>query len=345
MYLEKYSELARCFTAIGNKGFVGCAVFILINAVILSTAKVARSNTDRIKSFSSLGIQISENQTTANKSKFKFESISSSDLKVTNLNLAAESSENGSPSLRRQPTGGERFEPKRIPLRIPFPQQSYRTSPSITIINPSAYGASWGSAGVGFGYQQRARFREEADGVMGFGFGLGNSQKNVGAQIGISLVDLSSPLRDGAINLKLHRRLPEDFAVALGVQGLTTWGDTDGGSSVYGVVSKRLKLRQDRTKAFSEVYTTIGAGGGQFRSESDIEDGNENIGVFGSLAIKIIQPVGLVAEWTGQDLTIGVPIVLFRKLPLVVVPAITDITGSAGDGTRFVFGFGYTFSF
>ena len=133
---------------------------------------------------------------------------------------------------------------------------------------------------------------------------MGNPRQNVGAQVGISLVDVSAPFRDGAINLKLHRRLPEDFAIALGVQGLTTWGDTDGGSSVFGVATKRIKLRQDRTKAFSEIYTTLGVGGGQFRLESDINEGNETIGVFGSIAIKLIQPVGFVAEWTGQDISI-----------------------------------------
>ncbi|MDJ0596429.1 MAG: hypothetical protein QNJ72_41725 [Pleurocapsa sp. MO_226.B13] len=258
---------------------------------------------------------------------------------------SSNSSESGTPSLRRQPTGGERFEPKRIPLRIPMPKRPYRASPSITIINPSAYGASWRTFGIGFGFQERARFTNEGDGVIGLGFGLGNPQKNLGAQIGISLVDVSSPFSDGAVNLKLHRRLPQDFAVAFGVQGITTWGNTDGGSSVYGVTTKRFKLRRDRTKPFSELYTTLGLGGGQFRSESDIDNGNETVGVFGSVAIKIIEPLGFVSEWTGQDLTIGLPIVLFRSQPLVIVPAVTDVTGTAGDGTRFVVGVGYSFSF
>ncbi len=47
----------------------------------------------------------------------------------------------------------------------------------------------------------------------------------------------------------------------------------------------------------------------------------------------------------GQDLTIGTPIVPFRNLPLVVVPAVTDITGTAGNGARFIIGAGYSFSF
>ncbi len=265
-------------------------------------------------------------------------------------NIAAESNksvalEDGSPSLRRQPTGGERFEPKRIPLRIPLPKQPYRASPSVTIINPSAYGASWRSFGIGLGFQERARFTDDEDGVIGLGFGLGNPRKNVGAQIGISLVDVSSPFSDGAINIKLHRRLPQDFSIALGVQGIATWGNTDGGSSVYGVTTKKFQLKKDRTKPFSEIYTTLGLGGGQFRSELDIDNGNDTVGVFGSVALKIIEPIGFVTEWTGQDLTIGIPIVLFRKLPLVIVPAITDVTGTAGDGTRFVLGVGYGLTF
>jgi hypothetical protein len=253
--------------------------------------------------------------------------------------------ESGAPSLRRQPTGGKKFEPTRIPLQIPFFEQPYRSSPSITIINPSAYGAAWGNVGIGFGFQERVRFVNKSDGVIGLGFGLGDPQKNIGAQIGISLVDVSAPFRDGVINLKLHRRLSQDFAVALGVQGLTTWGNTDGGSSVYGVVTKRFKLRQDKTKLFSEIYTSLGVGGGQFRSESNINNGKETVGVFSSLAVRVIEPISFVTEWSGQDLTIGTPIVLFKKLPLVIVPGVTDITGTAGNGARFIFGIGYTFSF
>ncbi len=255
------------------------------------------------------------------------------------------SDNSGLPSLRRLPQDGkERFEPQRIPLRIPV-RRPYRISPGVTIINPSAYGPSWGSAGVGFGFQERVRFRDQADGVIGLGFGLGDARKSVGLQVGVTLVDVSSPFRDGAINLKLHRRLPEDFSVAIGTQGVVSWGVTDGGSSVFGAVSKRFVLKKDRTKAFSELYTTLGVGGGQFRSESNIDNGVESLGVFGSVALKVIQPVSLITEWSGQDVTIGASIVPFRSIPLAIVPAVTDVTGSAGDGARLIFGLGYSFSF
>lgn len=253
--------------------------------------------------------------------------------------------DNGSPSLRRVPSKGEtEFEPHRIPLRLPS-QRYYRSSPSITIINPSGYGASWGSAGIGIGLQERARFIERADGVFGLGFGLGNPQKNLGVQIGITLVDLDDIFKDGTLNVKLHRLIANDASVAFGIQGFATFGETDGGSSGYGSVTKRFILKPDKSQPFSEFYTTVGIGGGQFRSESDINNGVESVGVFGSVAVRIIEPVNAIAEWTGQDLTIGVSFVPFRNLPLVIIPAISDITGAAGDGARFIFGAGYGFSF
>ncbi|MEM6612827.1 MAG: hypothetical protein AAF652_11365 [Cyanobacteria bacterium P01_C01_bin.72] len=328
--------------ALNIKSFLFPLNFILINTVLLAASSVT-AESKQIESTSASHLKQSKKIESNNTINTQFQFIFAEDSNITNI--AAVESENGVPSLRRQPGSGEKFEPRRIPLQVPLPKQPYRSSPSITIINPSGYGASWGNAGIGIGFQERARFTDESDGVIGFGFGVGNSRKNIGAQVGISLVDVSSPFQDGAINLKLHRRLPQDFSVAAGVQGIVTWGNTDGGSSVYGVTTKRFKLRQDRTKAFSEIYTTVGVGGGQFRTESNINSGNENVGVFGSLAVKAAQPVGLVAEWTGQDLTIGLPVIPFRRLPLVIVPAVTDITGSAGDGARFVVGLGYSFSY
>ncbi|NEP00089.1 MAG: hypothetical protein F6K58_15700 [Symploca sp. SIO2E9] len=248
--------------------------------------------------------------------------------------------------LHRQSGDQLPYKPQKLPL---LPSESekkpYQANPSVTIINPSAYGASWGNAGIGIGFQERTRFSNQSDGVVGVGIGLGNPRQNVGLEVGIITVDLlGDTLEDGAINLKLHRQLPKDFAVAVGVQGAVTWGNTDGGSSVYGVVSKRFALKQDQSKPFSEIHLSAGIGGGQFRSESDVDDGVDSVGGFGSVAVRIVEPVSAIAEWTGQDLTVGLSVVPFRRIPLVIAPAITDITGTAGDGGRFILGVGYGFS-
>jgi hypothetical protein len=253
------------------------------------------------------------------------------------------------PALRRHPLGKQpRFKTVLIPLSIPEIQPEtppYQASPNVSIINPSAYGLNWGKLGIGVGYQERTRFTKEDDGVIGIGFAIGNSQENLGLQVGIALTDVSDIFADGSISLKLHRQIIPDLNVALGVQGFATWGETDGGSSLYGVVTKKIRLKDRSSEPLSEINLSLGIGGGQFRSESDIQKGNNVVGVFSSVAVRIIEPVSFIGEWTGQDLTLGFSIVPFRDIPLVLVPAITDVTNTAGDGTRFIFGAGYSFSF
>jgi hypothetical protein len=95
----------------------------------------------------------------------------------------------------------------------------------------------------------------------------------------------------------------------------------------------------------SQLFLSVGVGGGQYRSEDQIDDGVDTVGVFGSAALRLYEPVNAVVEWTGQDLTVGLSIAPFRNVPIVISPALTDITGSAGDGTRFILGIGYGFSF
>lgn len=251
-------------------------------------------------------------------------------------------------SLHRQAPGEQPFIPERLPFRPrpnPTEDKTFAASPSVTIMTPSGYGAGWGSAGVGIGLQERTRFTDEADGVAGFGIGFGNPRKNVGLTVGVTVTDLwGDTFEDGTLSLKLHRLLPYDLSVAAGVQGALTWGETDGGSSIYGAVTKRFILREP-SEPLSQVYVSLGIGGGQYRSESDIEDGEESVGAFGAIAVRLVEPVSAIAEWTGQDMTVGFSVTPFRNIPLVISPAITDITGSAGDGTRFILGIGYGFSF
>jgi len=255
------------------------------------------------------------------------------------------------PSLQTEPSKPEEqpFQPQTLPLepaqRI---ERGGRSSPGISILTPSAYGQSWGSASIGLGVQSRTRFTNKADGVLGLGFGLGDAQKSVGLDIGLTLVDLDpieNILQSGAVSFKLHRRLPDDFAVAVGVKNLLHFGRTDSGTGYYGVITKRFRLQEDVEKPFSQLFISAGVGSGQFRSELDINQDKDSVGIFGSVAVRMAEPVSAIAEWSGQDLTLGLSIAPFRNLPLVITPAVTDITGNAGDGSRFILGIGYSISF
>jgi hypothetical protein len=265
--------------------------------------------------------------------------------------LAQESLAQGGtkPRLNTEPSRPEQqpFAPQNLPLESVQPNTRKATlSPGISILTPSAYGQSWGSASIGVGLQSRTRFTEKGDGVVGIGLGLGDAQKIVGLDIGLTFVDLiGNTAQDGTVSLKLHRRLPEDFAVAVGVKNLIRFGATDSGTGYYGVVTKRFSLQEDVKQPLSQIFVSAGVGSGQFRSELDISEDRNSVGVFGSVAVRMAEPISAIAEWSGQDLTLGLSIAPFRDVPLVVTPAITDITGKAGDGSRFIFGIGYGMSF
>ncbi|WP_226586293.1 hypothetical protein [Microseira wollei] len=281
--------------------------------------------------------------------------ITNSQFPIPNSQLPTEVVENPdapgvAPSLQPQPsTPGEvPFQPQNLPL-LPLGNQrqpEYRANPGITMINPSAYGKSWGSASVGVGLQTRTRFTNSADGVFGIGIGLGDARRWVGLDVGVTLTDLwETPAADGTVSFKLHRQLPGDFTIAVGVQNAIAWGNTDGGTSPYGVVTKLFRLQESTETPFSQLYLSVGVGSGQFRSELDIQNDRDSIDVFGSVAVRVVEPVSAIAEWTGQDLTLGLSVVPFGNIPLVITPAVTDITGKAGDGSRFILGVGYLISF
>ena len=219
-------------------------------------------------------------------------------------------------------------------------------TPSGSISTPSAFGATFGQIFGGFGFQSRTRFTNEADGGLALGGGLGDPQKIVGLDVTLAILSLfDDNAGRGSFSFKIHRSLPESFAVALGFENAINWGGTDGSSSIYGVVSKFFQLTETTKEPFSQLTLSLGVGGGRFRSEGAIEDGVNSVGVFASAGLRIVEPVSAIVEWSGQDLNAGISLIPFPKIPLTVNLAGADLTGNAGDGARFVMSIGYNYFF
>lgn len=219
-------------------------------------------------------------------------------------------------------------------------------TPSGSISTPSAFGATFGQIFGGFGFQSRTRFTNQADGGLALGGGLGDPQKIVGLDVTLAILSLfGDNAGRGSFSFKIHRSLPESFAVALGFENAINWGGTDGSSSIYGVVSKFFQLTETTKEPFSQLTLSLGVGGGRFRSEGAIEDGVNSLGVFASAGLRIVEPVSAIVEWSGQDLNAGISLIPFPKVPLTVNLAGADLTGNAGDGARFVMSIGYNYFF
>jgi hypothetical protein len=85
-------------------------------------------------------------------------------------------------------------------------------------------------------------------------------------------------------------------------------------------------------------------GDGQFRSSGAEAAEENNVNVFGNVAVRVARPVSFIAEWTGRDLGLGLSIAPFKNIPFVITPAVRDVVG-AGDGARFVLGAGTAIRF
>ncbi|WP_414623443.1 hypothetical protein [Calothrix sp. CCY 0018] len=224
---------------------------------------------------------------------------------------------------------------------------SFFYSPGFSIYVPTGFGGDRNTGFVSASYQERGRFSDDDDVGLGFGVGLGDSRKSVGVELSYTLASFgrNRDFGSGGFNVKVHRQLPNDWGVAVGWNGFLNIGDENNfEQSLYGVATKIIRTQEKLEKPFSRVAVTLGVGGGQFRTEEAVFDGDDEISVFGSVAVRAVKSASIIAEWTGQDLGVGVSVAPFPNIPLVITPALRDITG-AGDGTRFVVGTGFSFKF
>lgn len=222
-----------------------------------------------------------------------------------------------------------------------------RTSPGSSSGSPSGYGANWGDGFVGVSYQHRTRFTDLADGALVAGVGLGNSRDLIGGEVALTSFSTlrSEPWEVMAVSLKVHKAFRGDFGVAVGWESafFLSRDEGDGGSSVYLAGTKVWP--QQWWQPFTTITATLGVGNGRFRLEEDVRSDAETVNVFGSLAVQMWEPLSFIADWTGQDLTLGLSFVPFERFPLVITPGVADVTESAGDGARFIISAGTGFDF
>ncbi|MEO8894200.1 MAG: hypothetical protein ABI417_22160 [Coleofasciculaceae cyanobacterium] len=253
-------------------------------------------------------------------------------------------SNTGSYQLAQANVNGSCPRPEAIPpIVVPQPVSEFEASPALSIYIPVGYGADRNTVFLSGSYQSSVRKDRGDVGAAGIGIGLGNAAKTVGVELSYAL-ETSENFGEGGFNAKVHRQLGQDLAGAVGWNGFLNFGRNDFEQSKYGVITKIFRTQPSLNSAFSRVSVTAGVGDGQFRSNGAVKAGDNNVNVFGNVAVRVIRPVSLIAEWTGQDLALGLSIAPFKNLPFVITPAVRDLAG-AGDGARFVLGAGTAFRF
>jgi len=224
---------------------------------------------------------------------------------------------------------------------------SYVTSPAMTIATPIGFGADNNRFYLITSSQFPERYSGEFDPALGVGVGLFNSRKTVGLELSYTFTSFGAQSREfgtGGYNIKVHRQFPGDLGIAVGWNGFATNGPVvDYKNTAYGVVTQIIRTKKSLDEPFSRVALSFGIGNGQFRSEDDIARNVYNINAFGSIAVRVARPVSAVVEWTGQDLAAGLSIVPFRNSGFLITPSVRDITGTQSS-PRFVLGAGFSFN-
>jgi hypothetical protein len=221
-----------------------------------------------------------------------------------------------------------------------------RLGPAASVSVPTAFGVDAGEVFMGIGYQGRTRYTEEDDAAAVAGVGIG---KRSVVALEVALTSYSTlrgaPLETGGLSFKVHRALPSNTSVAVGWENAVRWGGSDDEGSLYGVATRVFSLKDDPADPFSMAVFTLGVGNGRFRFEEDDADDKQTVNLFAAAGVRVAEPVSLVADWTGQDLNVAASFTPIPRVPLVLTTGLADLTGSAGDGMRFILSLGYGTSF
>ncbi len=229
--------------------------------------------------------------------------------------------------------------------------------------SPIAFGASWGSVGIGvygqtlpdsFNGQQFPELDGEVDGSAALIFGLGDADKYVGFETAVITTSLTGENNkysgagddddfgeSGGLSFKLHTNLPGGAAAAVGVIGTSRWGNAEdqNESSVYANVSKVFSI--DTGTRRHALVTTVGVGDGAFTNDFD----DDGVNVFGSLAFYFTRQYSLIVDHGGRFTNVGLSAAPITGIPLTVTLGAINVGERFDSDVQFGGTLGYTFSF
>jgi hypothetical protein len=222
---------------------------------------------------------------------------------------------------------------------LPASQPFFRGAPGTSSGSPSGFGAAWRDGFIGGGYQ-KVRGSSDYDGSMAFGFGVGNAKEAVGLEVVVaSLGTFRSGLYERtAFSFKAHHQVSASASIAVGVENAFITGGSDAGDPTVFVAATRVLSFSD--SPVKQLTISGGVGNGRFRFEKDFLADKSTINFFASAGATFHPQASAFADWGGQDLTVGLSLVPIKAFPVIVTPAITDLTGQNGRDPRFTLGFG-----
>lgn len=233
---------------------------------------------------------------------------------------------------------------------IAVPQSAPNSYAGATFGSPMAFGADYGTVGVGVYGQtlpDELDGEEDFDGSAALIFGLGDADKYVGLETAIVTSSLTGANGDdfgesGGLSFKLHTNVPGGAAVAIGVIGTGRWGnefEENNSSSVYANATKVFSIDTGSRK--HALVANIGVGDNIFTDNI----GDDGVNVFGSLAFYVTRQISLIADHTGRFTNLAVSAAPINGIPLVVTLGAVNVGERFDSDAQFAGTIAYTLSF
>lgn len=223
------------------------------------------------------------------------------------------------------------------------PTVAYPPSPSAGI--PSGFGASWGDFFVSATAAGADRLRNQVDGSLSLGFGLGDPRTAVGVEFSYNLLSIRRFAQNGSFDVKVHRELftstTTQVSAAVGWNNFVNYGSNVAGteSGLYGVVSAAHLLQPENSANRLPITGTLGIGGGYFSNESS------DVGLLAGVGLQVDPQLSINTAWSGVGLNLGASVVPFPSIPLTFNVVYGDVTNNTRAGSVAVFTIGYGYNF
>lgn len=217
--------------------------------------------------------------------------------------------------------------------------------PGVTLVSPTGFSAKWGDIFGGFGVTNRGRYTNNPDGVVVVGAGFGDPVSWLGFEVSLTFLNVKKFFRSGlGISAKMSHTFADTTSIAIGAYDFLQFppNASDTGNSTYLSVSRTWQLKNNPSEAFSLLVGTLGLGNGQFKTDEQLLNDIEAIGIFSSLSLRIVPPLNMIVNWD-QNLHLGFSVSPFRRFPLIFTAGGLDfLDRNASQGVRLLFGISYS---
>ncbi|MEB3261275.1 MAG: hypothetical protein VKP63_11685, partial [Cyanobacteriota bacterium] len=228
------------------------------------------------------------------------------------------------------------------PIRPP-----YRLRPSLSGGVPTGFVGSWGDYFLAGSAGTPGNLREGSpDGSLNLGFGLGDPERFLGADVfwGIGSIRNfnDNGAFGGAVGRLLVRRPDLVVAAAGGVVEAFSYGTEANPQPAngYGALSVALPLRPADPVFPQMVQFTAGGGGSSFAAVNASFQTDEN-GVFGAAGLEVTPNIGVSVGMSSRGTNVNLSWIPLRDLPVFVNVMAADVFSDTPWGTVGVLSIGW----